>query len=175
MRDARSERAVTTTVRDGSAERADGSGRAVYARVQVLGLLLIAGTVLAVTMAIVVTEPALAGEVLAFFGPVAAVTLLAAWLAWRYGTWARLVGLLVGLAAAALLSWTTVALTHPESVVDFGLGLGVVTGVVLTVGGGIAALIAGRRDRYARTMRAAPLPGRRPKSRFGLVPGDAAA
>jgi plastocyanin len=149
MRDARSERAVTTTVRDRSAERSRGSGRAVYVRVQVFGLLLIAGTVLAVTMAIIVTEPALAGEVLAFFGPVAAVTLLVAWLAWRYGTWARLVGLLVGLAAAALLSWTTVALTHPESVVDFGLGLGVVAGVVLTVGGGFAALIAGRRDRYA--------------------------
>jgi plastocyanin len=150
MRDVRSEQAGTaTTIRDASAEPTKGSGRPAYTRVQMLGLLLIAGTMLAVTMAIIVTEPGLAGEVLAFFGPVAAATLLAAWLAWRYGAWARAVAVIVGAAAAVLLSWTATALTHPESVVDFGLGLGVATGVVLTVGGGIAALVAGGRGRFA--------------------------
>lgn len=149
MRDVRSEQAVTATIRDASTRPASSRGRPAYTRVEVLGLLLIAGTVLAVTAAVIVTDPALSVEVVAFFGPVAAVTLLAAWLAWRYGAWARTVGLLVGLAAALLLSWTTVALAHPESVVDFGLGLGVAAGVVLTVGGGIAALVAGRRGRIA--------------------------
>jgi hypothetical protein len=42
----------------------------------VFGLLLIAGTVLAVTAAVIVTEPGLAGEVVTF-GPVATVALLA--------------------------------------------------------------------------------------------------
>lgn len=150
MRDARSQRADTATaIRDPSAEPARGSRRPAYTRLQVLGLLLIAGTGLAVTAAIIMTEPRLAGEVLVFFGPVAAVTLLAAWLAWRYGAWARAVAVIVGAAAAVLLSWTATALSHPQSVVDFGLGLGVATGVVFTVGGGIAALVAGRRGRVA--------------------------
>jgi plastocyanin len=151
MRDTRTERAgMPVTMQDvPTTERArDRSGQPAYTRLQVLGLLLIAGTVLAITAVITVTEPRLAGEVLAFFGPVAAVTVLAAWLAWRYGAWARVVGVLVGLVAAVLLSWSAVALTHPESVVDFGLGLGVTAGVVLTLGGGIAALVSGRRGRY---------------------------
>ncbi|HVL98531.1 MAG TPA: hypothetical protein VM324_04480 [Egibacteraceae bacterium] len=120
-----------------------------YTRVQVFGLLLISGTVLAVTTVITVMAPALAGEALAFFGPVAAVTLLAAWLAWRYGTWARAAGLVVGVAAAALLSWTAEALAAPDSVADFALGVGVAAGVLLATGGGIAALLSGRRDRLA--------------------------
>jgi plastocyanin len=126
-----------------------GPSRPVYTRLQVLGLLLIAGTVLAVSAVIALMEPALGAEALAFFGPVAAVTLLTAWFAWRSGTWARIVGLVVGVAAAVLLSWTLAALAAVDSVVDFGLSLGVTVGVVLAIAGGGAALVSGRRGRLA--------------------------
>jgi plastocyanin len=126
-----------------------GPSRPVYTRLQVLGLLLIAGTVLAVTGVITLMEPALGGEALAFFGPVAAATLLTAWIAWRSGTWARILGLVVGVAAAVLLSWTLAALAAVDSVIDFGLGLGVTVGVVLAIGGGGAALLSARRGRLA--------------------------
>lgn len=116
--------------------------RPVYTRVQVLGLLLIGTATFAVAVLAAVVEP----EALIFFGIISVATLLAAALAWRFGTWARLLGIVVSAAAAFMLFWAVFGLSYPQSFVDFALGVAVPLGALLGVGGGIAALVRGRRE-----------------------------
>ena len=131
----------------GADQLAGERSRPVYTRVQVLGLLLVAATLLVVAAIAIATEPAAAGEVVGFIGPIAAAALLAAWMAWRFGTWARIIGIVVSLGVAFMMFWTVFGLAAPDSFADFVLGVGVPTGILLGVGGGIAALVAGRRGR----------------------------
>lgn len=114
-------------------------------RVQSLGLILAGGMVLVVSAIVLITDPAAGGEILGFFGPVAVGLLVAAWLVSRFGTWARIVGILVSLVAGFLLFWTAFGLMAPDSFVDFAAGLGIPGGILLGLGGGIAALVAKRR------------------------------
>lgn len=140
--------------RDDRARPPAGRARPVYTRVQALGLGLVGTTLTVIAVLVIVTDPASTGEVLVYLAPVAIATLAAGWLAWRFSTWARVVGVVVGLAAAAMLTWTVHGLAAADSVADFSLGVGVWVGVLLGVGGGLAALASGRRGRLeaARTV-----------------------
>lgn len=122
-----------------------GRGHPRYTRVQVLGLVLGGATITLVSAIALTSDPASLGEILTFFAPVALVLLVAAWLTWRYGTWARVVGIVASLAAGVMLFWTVFGLAAPDSFVDFAAGVGVPLGVLLGIGGGIAAIVASRR------------------------------
>jgi plastocyanin len=143
-------------------------GRPAYTRLQVAGLVTIGSTALLVAVASIATSPPdldWTVEILVFFGPVALGCLVASWLAWRFGTWARVVGLLVAIAVAALLGWTVLLIPHVHSVVEFTLGAGVTVGVVMALAGGVAVLVSTHRKRVEM----APTTGERVFLRGALV------
>jgi plastocyanin len=128
-----------------------GHARPVYTRVHVFGLLLASVTMLAVGTAVVINYPPSFAETVSFIGPFAVGMLVAAWLAWRFGMWAKIVGLLVALAVAVMTFWAVFGLFEFDSVFDFTFGFGVTVGLLLAIGGGIAAIISGRRGRSQPT------------------------
>lgn len=124
--------------------------RAPYSLVATFGLLLVAaGPAVMLTAGLIAGMPL--GEDGLFFGTLIVVPLVAAALAWRFGTWAKVVGILASAVAGFALFWTVFGLGHPGSFADFVPGVLVPLGVVLAVGGGIAAIVAGRRGRLAGT------------------------
>jgi plastocyanin len=134
-------------------ERAEGATigqtRPVYTRVHVFGLVLAAVTLLVAGTAAIINYPPSFAETAGFLAPFVIGLSLAAWLAWRFGTWAKIVGVLVALAAAAFLFWVVFGLFEIDSVIDFAIGFGVSVGLLLAIGGGIAAIMSGRRGRTA--------------------------
>lgn len=87
-----------------------------------------------------------------FFGGVGAIGLIGAFLVWRFGTWSKVVGILVSLLVMMMLFWTAFGLFTPNSFFDFVPGLMVVPGGLVALVSCIAALVAGRRGH--RTMAA---------------------
>lgn len=85
------------------------------------------------------------GEDLTFFGIIIAAALLAALLVWTFGWWAKVVGILVGLAGGGAMFWTAFGLRQPASFFDFIPGLLVIPGAIIAVVSCIAAIVAGRR------------------------------
>ncbi len=126
-----------------------GQTRPVYTRVQVSGLVLAAATMLVVAVVAVVTNPASIGEVAGFIAPFAGGSLIAAWLAWKFGTWAKIVGVLVGLVIGVMMFWAVFGLFEIDNFVDFAFGVGVPVGVLLAVFGGVAAVMSSRKGRLA--------------------------
>lgn len=112
--------------------------RSVYTRVEVLGLVLVA-----LTPAVMVMAGLLAGLDLSEAGfllvPLAAA-LVGAGLVWRFGTWAKVVGIVLSLGAAMMMFWAAFGLAYPSSFADFVPGVTLPIGVVLGIGGGIAAV-----------------------------------
>jgi plastocyanin len=121
--------------------------RAVYTRVAALGLLLVALAPATVLLAGLIAGMSL-GEELAFFGTLIVVPLIAALLVWRFGAWAKAIGIVVALGAAFMLFWMAFGLSYPGSVADFLPGVLLPVGVLLAVGGGVAGLVAHRRGRF---------------------------
>ncbi len=117
--------------------------RSVYTRVEVLGLVLIA-----LTPMVMVTAGVLAGLDLSeagfLFIPMA-LGVIGAGLVWRFGTWAKALGLVLSLAATALMFWAVFGLAYPNSFADFVPGVTFSLGVLLGIGGGIAALVRRKR------------------------------
>lgn len=117
--------------------------RAVYTRVETLGLVFVALTPL-----VMLTAGVLAGLDLSEAGflmiPLA-IGAVGAGLVWRFGTWAKVVGVVLSLAAAFFMFWAAFGLAYPNSFADFVPGILLPLGVVLGVGGGIAAVVRRKR------------------------------
>lgn len=117
--------------------------RGVYTRVEALGLVFIA-----LAPAVMLTAGVLAGLDLSEAGflliPLA-IGLVGAGLVWRFGTWAKVVGVVLSLAAAMFLFWLAFGLAYPNSFADFVPGTLLPLGVILGVGGGIAAIVRRKR------------------------------
>lgn len=109
--------------------------RAVHTRTATIGLL-------ACALAATVVLGAEGLGAIAFMGPFIAIPLVGAGLVWRFGTWAKVVGIVLG---GFLLSQVVPALPeaigHPNSFFDFVPLVMFTTGALLAVGGGIAAVV----------------------------------
>jgi plastocyanin len=91
------------------------------------------------------------GESAGFLVPTIMLPAIAAFIVWRFGTWARVVGIVVALLALGTLWFTAFGLLEPDSVFDFVGGLLVVPGAVIAIVGCIQAIRAARRgDLVAR-------------------------
>jgi plastocyanin len=121
-----------------------GRTRAVYTGVAATGLLVVAAVPALFIVAMLVAGLFTLEEA-GFFLVVLAATLVAAGVVWQFGTWAKAVGLLVALGAAGAMFWVVFGLAYPASFVDFVPGVMMPIGIVLAIGGSIAALVQGRR------------------------------
>lgn len=90
------------------------------------------------------------GDELAFLVITAGIALAGALLVWRFGTWAKVVGILCAAAVAVMLFWTAFAVVVPASFFDFVPGFLVIPGAILTIVSCLAAIVAGRRGHRAR-------------------------
>jgi plastocyanin len=77
-----------------------------------------------------------------FFIIAAAVALLGAFLVRRFGTWSKIVGIVLAILVGGALFWTAFGLASPMSFLDFVPGLLVPPGVLIALVGCIAALVA---------------------------------
>src|SRR6266542_3953371 len=85
-----------------------------WARLQIMGLLMIAAGPIVFLIASLAFGQDLSEEI-GFIAIIFAVPVIAAWLVSRYGTWAKVVGALVGLAAGLMLFWAACGLATPQS------------------------------------------------------------
>jgi plastocyanin len=124
--------------------------RPVFTRVEAVGLLLVA-----LAPVVMITSGLLAGqslgEEIVFFGAVFAIPVIAAALVWRFGTWARIVGIVAAIAGALGMFWTVFGLAYPASFADFVPGVLVPVGFLMALGGGIASLVQQRRGHLEST------------------------
>lgn len=84
-------------------------------------------------------------EDLPFFLSLVILPWVAAFLVWRFGTWAKVVGIVIALASIGAMFWTAFGLAEPASFFDFVPGLLVVPGALIAIGASIGAIVAGRR------------------------------
>jgi plastocyanin len=119
--------------------------RPVHTRTQVLGLAIFAAMLLLLSVA-----AAGADEVVAAVAGGAALVLTGLAIGvWRIGGALRLIAMILLLLLAGAGFVLAFGLAHPASFIDFAAGLGLVTGTLLGVGGGVASLLARRRGRTA--------------------------
>lgn len=116
------------------------TGRSAHTKTQAVGLGLLAASVISLLIAGLITGLDI-GEVVGFLLVPAIVLLVGAGLTLRFGTWAKAVGLVITLAAAAMLFWLAFGIFEPASFVDFIAGVSFVVGFFMALGGGIAALV----------------------------------
>jgi plastocyanin len=134
---------TATTTAPPQAAPAPG-GRARWSRLAALGLVLAALGPLLFLIAGVIWGLDVSGDV-AFFGITAAIGLIGAFLVARFGTWAKVAGIVVALLLAMALFWTAFGLFSPASFFDFVPGLLVIPGVLIAIISCVAAIVAGRR------------------------------
>jgi plastocyanin len=121
-----------------------------WSRLAVVGLLMVAlGPV--VLLAAVLIWGLDFGDDASFFLIVLAIPLVGALLVWRFGTWAKFVGILAALLPAMAMFWTAFGLGVPFSFFDFVPGMLVILGFVIAVVSCIAGIVAGRRGHTAPT------------------------
>jgi plastocyanin len=136
----------STAVTDAPAfDRTRTRGR--YTRLAALGLVLAAAAPLIIFVATLIAGLPLGGDA-AFFlgGPI--VALLGAFLVTRFQrAWARILALVISLAMGFMYFWMAFGLAVPAAFADFVPGVLLPLGVLLGVGGSIAALVANRRSR----------------------------
>ena len=124
--------------------RMDDNVKAKWSRLAALGLFL-AGLAPALMLAAVLiwgldTE----GETV-FFLVTMVVAFLASFLVWRFGAWAKILGLVAAAFMIMSLFWTAFGLAQPGSFFDFVPGLLVIPGALIAIIAIIASLIAKRR------------------------------
>jgi len=129
---------------------AGGRLRPKYARLGAFGLLLAGLGPLIIFVAITATE-GLSDSDAGFFAVVSAIGLVSAGLSWRFGTWSKIVGIVASVLIALPLSWTVFMLMAVNSPVEFTVGMLVPTGILLGLGGHIAALVAKRRGNVSES------------------------
>lgn len=154
--------------RKASTRAPGGSGKPAYTHLAATGLLLIGLAPALGLLAALWAGLDLEGDA-SFLVTSALVPLAGAALVWRYGIWAKAVGIVIGLAGALMLFWLAFGLAYPFSFVDFTLGAMLPLGVVVGVGGSIAALVAERRGNFGTG------PGRGERRMITLVVGLIAA
>lgn len=130
---------MATATAAGTAAR---PARPVYTRIGVLGLALVAGTGLLLIIVALATGEA--GDGLVFAVP-AAIAAGAAVLGWRYGTWSKVVGLVLSVLFGLAGFFFAFGPAYPASILDFVPGLALPLGVVLGISGNAAAIVQGRR------------------------------
>lgn len=113
-----------------------------HTRTASAGLLLLAAGPLLLIAAAVATGGT---DELGFFVIAAAVAVIGAVLVRRGRTWSTAVALLAGVLVAGATFWMAFGLAYPASFFDFVPGVTLVLGVLLGIGGCVAALIARRR------------------------------
>jgi hypothetical protein len=85
-----------------------------------------------------------AGEV-SFLAVVIVIPLVAAFLVWRFGTWAKVLAIVVALAGVGAMFWTAFGLAAPNSFFDFVPGLLVIPGAIIAIAASVGAIVAARR------------------------------
>jgi plastocyanin len=80
-----------------------------------------------------------------FFVPLIVVPWVSAFLVWRFGTWAKIVAIVVALAGLAMLFWTAFSIANLASFFDFVPALLVVPGAIIAIVASIAGMVANRR------------------------------
>jgi plastocyanin len=118
--------------------------RPVYTGVAAFGLLLIA-LAAALPLVIALAAGLQLGEAAGFLLPPVIVATVAAALVWHFGTWAKILGAVVAVLAALMLFWLAFGIAVPASFGDFVPGLALTLGVLLGLGGSIAAIVQRRR------------------------------
>lgn len=124
-----------------------GEDRTAHSLTQVFGLALMSVALLAVvTLTLVLFD----GEDAGFFGTVALVAVIVTFLVWRFdSTWARVLGILGTLAVFAAVFFLAFGLLQVFSPIEFIVGMLLLVGFLLSIVGGIRAIIAGRKQRMA--------------------------
>jgi hypothetical protein len=112
---------TVTTTRTAEAEPAP-QGKARWSRLAALGLVL-AGLGPLLFLVAGVFWGLDVSEDIPFFGITGALALIAAFLVARFGTWAKVVGIVVALLLGLALFWTAFGLASPTSFFDFVPGL----------------------------------------------------
>lgn len=119
-----------------------------YSRVAATGLVFLALAPLLMLAVALSTGMAL-GEEGPFLTVATVVPLLAAALAWHFGTWSKVLAIVVALLAVGGLFWVAFGLAFPAAFGDFVPAVSFIVGVVLTVGGAGAAIVQRRRGNVA--------------------------
>jgi plastocyanin len=81
-----------------------------------------------------------------FFLTIAAIGLVGAFLVARFGTWAKVIGIVASVLMAMALFWTAFGLFTPMSFFDFVPGVLVIPGALIAIVGCIRAILAARRS-----------------------------
>lgn len=113
--------------------------RPTYTRIALTGLLLLAaapGLMVALALA-----TGLSGDELAMFAVAAALLATTAFLVWRFGTWAKALAIAIALLAGFGGFWLAFGLAYPASFGDFIPAVLFITGMLLAVGGSVAAIV----------------------------------
>jgi plastocyanin len=122
--------------------------RPVYTRVAVLGLLFVAVAPVLFTAAGLLAGQSLAEEG-PFFAVIIVLPLIGVALLLRTGLLGRIAGIVLSLAAAGGMWWTAFGLAAPASFTDFVGGVLVPGGILMGLGGSIAAIVSSRKGRVA--------------------------
>lgn len=124
--------------------------RVAYSLVATTGLLLLGLAPILMVVISALSGVSLGGDAVGVALAIA-IPLIAAVLCWRYGAWSKVVAIAVALLAVGGMFWLAFGLAYPASFGDFVTGMSFVLGVVLTLGGSIAALVQGRRRNLTST------------------------
>lgn len=122
-----------------------------HTQTEVLGLALVSGAILFLLAAGLLSGLPL--DDAAFLLPMIVAPAIGAVLAWRFSTWGRAVGLLLGIATAVMTFWLGFGIMVPKSFVEFTAATAFLLGVGLLLYGGIGSIVrrADLRDEPART------------------------
>lgn len=120
--------------------------KARWTRLATLGFLFAAASPLLLLVAVVAWGLETEGET-TFFLIIAGIALVAAFIVSRFGTWAKIVGAVLGILMALALFWTAFGLFVPMSFFEFMSGLLLIPGALLAVVACIASIVAKRRGR----------------------------
>ena len=134
-----------------TSETADVVGhKARWTRLAALGLLMEAIAPLLMLGAALLWGLDVGGEA-TFFALPGVAGLIAAFLVYRFGMWAKVVGIVVALLIAMMLFWTAFGLFAPSSFFDFVPGLLVIPGALIAIPSCVGAIVAGRRGHRTDT------------------------
>ena len=122
----------------------DATVKARWTRLATLGLFMVGLAAFLMIAASLIWGVDVADD-LPFFLSLVIVPWVAAVLVWRFGTWAKVVGIVVALASIGAMFWTAFGLAAPASFFDFVPGLLVVPGALIAIVSSIGAIVAKRR------------------------------
>lgn len=129
-------------------ETAAAPGRGRWTRLATFGLLLAAAGPAVLLLGGLLIGGATSEE-LPFFVGTMTIPLIGAFLVWRFGLWAKIVGIVLAIVTGLGLFWTVFGLFTPNSFFDFVPGLLVPPGVIIAIVGCVAAIVAHRRENRA--------------------------